>query len=395
MRSWVAKTEEIDDLEVAVEELKNGIPTEELLTNTVGIAYVYYDADFEELSKMLSETFQFPIIGVSAMALLDHEGYLAYGMELLVMSADDVRFSVGMTDRLDKDNYEEKLEKLYDAMKGDIQEQEKLILAYTGKVVDADGDIYVKTFDKISGGVPVYGGMPSDMYTYKDFKVFYDGKVVNYAAVVILVYGNVSPITLVEFSISNETSLESQVTKALGNIVFSLGDKTFIQTLEEAGLSSDNENVIKEYIQTPFVVKKEVENGETIEFLRNLAYLKHDTGIGVFLGQVPEGAELKVATVSVDDIGKSVTQVFTDLIHEMEKRSDYQYSTIICTSCTARYMNIIGDKNIEGNAYKDIIPDDINLVGMYSYGELCPTKSSDSDKLYNMFHNETFTILAL
>lgn len=63
MRSWVAKTEEIDDLEVAVEELKNGIPTEELLTNTVGIAYVYYDADFEELSKMLSETFQFPIIG--------------------------------------------------------------------------------------------------------------------------------------------------------------------------------------------------------------------------------------------------------------------------------------------------------------------------------------------
>ena len=370
MRSWVAKTEEIDDLEVAVEELKNGIPTEELLTNTVGIAYVYYDADFEELSKMLSETFQFPIIGVSAMALLDHEGYLAYGMELLVMSADDVRFSVGMTDRLDKDNYEEKLEKLYDAMKGDIQEQEKLILAYTGKVVDADGDIYVKTFDKISGGVPVYGGMPSDMYTYKDFKVFYDGKVVNYAAVVILVYGNVSPITLVEFSISNETSLESQVTKALGNIVFSLGDKTFIRTLEEAGLSSDNENVIKEYIQTPFVVKKEVENGETIEFLRNLAYLKHDTG-------------------------KSVTQVFTDLIHEMEKRSDYQYSTIICTSCTARYMNIIGDKNIEGNAYKDIIPDDINLVGMYSYGELCPTKSSDSDKLYNMFHNETFTILAL
>ena len=145
-------------------------------------SYVYYDADFEELSKMLSETFQFPIIGVSAMALLDHEGYLAYGMELLVMSADDVRFSVGMTDRLDKDNYEEKLEKLYDAMKGDIQEQEKLILAYTGKVVDADGDIYVKTFDKISGGVPVYGGMPSDMYTYKDFKVFYDGKVVNYAA---------------------------------------------------------------------------------------------------------------------------------------------------------------------------------------------------------------------
>lgn len=395
MRSWVTKTEEIDDLEVALEELKNGIPTEELLANTVGIAYVYYDADFEELSKLFCETFQFPIIGVSTMALLDKEGYQAYGMELLVMSADDVRFSVGMTESLNKDNYEEKLEKLYYAMKGDAQEQEKLILSYTGKLVDVDADIYIKTFDQISGGVPVYGGMPSDMYTYTGFKVFYDGKVENYAAVVILVYGNVSPITLVEFSISNETRLENKVTKAADNVVFSLGDKTFVQSLEEAGLSSDNENVIMEYVQTPFVVKKEVENGETIEFLRNLAYLKHDTGVGVFLGQVPEGAELNVATISVDDIGKSVTQIFTNLIHEMEKKSDYRYSTVICTSCTARYMNLVGDKNIEGNAYKDIIPDDINLVGMYSYGELCPTKSSDSDKLYNMFHNETFTILAL
>ena len=395
MRSWVTKTDEIDDLEVALEELKNGIPTEELLANTVGIVYVYYDADFEELSEMICEAFPFPVIGVSAMALLNAEGYMAYGMELLVMSADDVRFSVGMTESLDKDNYEEKIEKLYNAMKGSTQEQEKLILSYTGKLVDADGDIYVKTFDKLSGGVPVYGGMPSDMYTYNEFKVFYDGKVENYAAVVILVYGNISPITLVEFSISNETRLENKVTKVAGNVVFSLGDKTFIQSLEEAGLSSDNENVIMEYVQTPFVVKNEVENGETIEFLRNLAYLKHDTGVGVFLGQIPEEAEMKVATISVDDIGKSVTQVFTNLIQEMEKKSDYQYSTIICTSCTARYMNLVGDKNIEGNAYKDIIPDDINLVGMYSYGELCPTKSSNSDKLYNMFHNETFTILAL
>ena len=395
MRSWVAKTEEIDDLEVAMEELKNSIPTEELLTNTVGIAYVYYDADFDELSSLFAETFSFPVIGVSAMALLNNEGYLAYGMELLVMSADDVKFSVGMTESLTKDNYKEKLSKLYTEMKGDTKEQEKLILAYTGKVVDADGDIYVKTFDEISGGVPVYGGMASDMYTYKEFKMFYDGKVETYAAVVILVYGNVSPITLVEFSISNETRLENKVTKVANNLVFSIGDKTFVQALEEAGLSSDNENVIMEYVQTPFVVKKEVENDESIQFLRNLVMLKHDAGIGVFLGQIPEGAELKVATISVDDIGKSVTQAFTKLLSEMEKKNSYKYSTIICTSCTARYMNLVGDKNIEGNAYKDILPEDINLAGMYSYGELCPTKSATSGKLYNIFHNETFTILAL
>ena len=395
MRSWVVKTEEIDDLDAALEELKNGIPTEELLTNTVGIIYAYFDADFEELSKKTCKTFQFPVIGVSAMALLHTEGYMAYGMELLVMSADDVRFSVGMTESLDKDNCEEKLEEFYSDLKGNTQEQEKLILAYTCKLLGADGDKYIKAFDKLSGGVPVYGGMPSDMYTYKDFKVFFDGRVEHYAAAVILVYGNAAPITLVEFSISNEMKLENKVTKAEGSMVFALDDKTFVQSLKEAGISSENENVIMEYVQTPFLVKKEVENGETIEFLRNLAYLKQDAGIGVFLGQVPEGAELKVATISVNDIGNAVTNVFTNVIHEMEKKSDYKYSTIICTSCTARYMNLIGDKNIEGNAYKDILPEDINLVGMYSYGELCPTKSSGSEKLYNMFHNETFTILAL
>lgn len=395
MRSWVAKTEEIDDLEVAVEELKNGIPAEELLTNTVGIAYVYYDVDVDELSKLLCETFPFPVIGVSAMSLLGNDGYLAYGMELLVMSADDVRFSVGMTEGLTKDNYKEEFSKLYKGMKGDTEEQEKLILAYASKVIDCDGDIYSNTFDELSGGVPLYGGLASDMYTYNGFHLFYNGKAETYAAVAILVFGNVSPISLVEFSISNETKLENKVTKVLNNLVFSIGDKTFIQSLEEAGLSSENERVIMEYVQTPFVVKKEVDNGETIEFLRNLVMLKHDTGMGVFLGQIPEGAELKVATISVDDIGKSVTQAFTKLLSEMEKKSGYKYSTIICTSCTARYMNLVGDKNIEGNAYKDILPEDINLAGMYSYGELCPTKSATSDKLYNIFHNETFTILAL
>lgn len=394
MYSWVAKTEEIDDLEDAVEELKSAIPTEKLKANTVGIAYVYYDADFQELSERFSETFSFPIIGVSAMALLDREGYLAYGIELLVMSADDVRFSAGMTGNLNKDNYEIELEKLYRTLKDESKEQEKLILAYIGKRLDDFGDIYIEAFDQMSGGVPVYGGMTSDMNTYKDFKLCYDGRVETYAAAVILVYGNVAPITSVEFSISHETRLESKVTKAEGGVVFSLGDKTFIQALEEAGLSSDDEHVSMEYVQTPFVVKSEVENGEVIKFLRNLVFLKHDSGIGSFLGRVPEGADLKVATISVDDIGKSVSQAFSNLFLEMEKNSGYKYSTIICTSCTGRYMNLVGDKNIEGNAYKDMIPDDINLVGLYSFGELCPTKSSGSGKYFNMFHNETFTILA-
>jgi len=148
-------------------------------------------------------------------------------------------------------------------------------------------------------------------------------------------------------------------------------------------------------MQTPFILDIPIDDNERVEVLRNMIYLNRENGSAQFLGDISEGSSIRFSTIRPEDIGKSVNSAFSSLLSVIEKSKDYEYSTIICTSCTGRYINLVGDKKIEGNAYKDIIPDSLSVVGMYSNGEMCPIKSRHSDKYFNLFHNATFTILAL
>lgn len=394
MKSWVAKTEEIDDFDVAIEELKQQLPLGELCSNTVGLAYIYYDADFEELSRKLKAEFDFPVLGMSSMALLDNEGYVEFGIRLLVMSAEDVTFSIGMVGALNRENFTDKVEELYHSLQK--EEREKLIITYTCQMTEYLGDEHMRVLSELSGSVvPIYGAIAVDMYTYEEIKICFDGKVEEAGCALLLLHGNVEPITTVEFSVSNEMAFDDVVASADRNKVYTVGSKTFYEKLDEAGLASEQENVVMEFMQTPFLAEIQVNEKESVEVLRNLVYLDKKEGFGRFVGEIPCGSKLKIATLKSDDIGQSVTHAFENLLQMMAQKKGYQYSTIICTSCLARYMNLVGDKNMEGDAYKDIIPEGINLAGMYSSGEFCSKKGKKTDAYYNMFYNETFTILAL
>lgn len=398
MYSWVAKTEEIDMLDEAVEELLDQVSKMELKKNTIGIAYVYYDTDFDELAKLLKEKIDFPVVGVSTLALLDNDGYSDYGIDLLVLSDDDVEFEATITSEVTSENYVDEIGKAYsEIMSKRPGEKEKLILTYICKLLGHSGDDYIKVFDELSGGTPVYGAMASDMFTYKDFRVFSNGCVRRHAVLVVAMYGNIKPIVGCEVSVSNVRAIGEKVSEADGIKIYKLGDKTFMQVLKEERLCAEDEggDVALDYMQTPFVMEVPIGDGEKAEVLRNLIYLDDKDGSGTFLGDVAEDTVIKVSSLRSEDIGKSVNQAFGNLFSRLHESKDYKYRTIICTSCTGRYINLVGDKTIEGNAYKDILPEDINLVGMYSFGEMCPKKSQATGKYYNFFHNETFTILAL
>lgn len=397
MYSWVAKTEEIDMLDEAIDELKEQVSKMELKKNTVGLAYVYYDTDFDELAALLEENFDFPIVGVSTIALLDNEGYSDYGINLLVLSADDVEFETGITSDLSHSNFAEEIKKTYtDISARKPDNKETLVLAYVGKMLNHSADEYVEVIDELCGGVAIHGGMASDMFQYKDFKVFADGCARTEAVAFLVMYGNVKPIVGVESSVSNVRVIGEPVTKAYDNTIYTLGDKTFREVLLEESICSEDEvgHVALNFMQTPFVIEQTLDDGETVDVLRNIVQIDKENGSSTFLGRVPEGATVKVSSLRPEDIGKSVNQAFERLFAKLKDSKDYKYSTIICVSCTGRYINLVGDKDIEGNAYKDILPDDISLIGMYSYGEICPKKSDLTGKYYNAFHNETFTIVA-
>ena len=52
----------------------------------------------EELVKGLNEAFDFPFFGCTGIGILSTGGYSQSSISLLVLTADDVEFSIGMPD---------------------------------------------------------------------------------------------------------------------------------------------------------------------------------------------------------------------------------------------------------------------------------------------------------
>ena len=97
MRSLQAFTKEVDDIALAVSQLRDGIDTSLLMSNTCGIVFCGFEPDMEELVQKLKEVFDFPFFGCTGIGVLSTEGYSQSSISLLVLTADDVSFSIGMT----------------------------------------------------------------------------------------------------------------------------------------------------------------------------------------------------------------------------------------------------------------------------------------------------------
>ena len=161
------------------------------------------------------------------------------------------------------------------------------------------------------------------------------------------------------------------------------------------GLITDKTSVILDFLGTPFLATQKTRDGDEIDTLRCLGVIDHENQSCGYIGRIDEGSELNMVLISKEDIENSVKAAFDDILRQISESADYEYSSIFCSSCAARYCLLVADKNAEGRAYEGRLPENINVQGVYIYGEFCPAHGKHNDGLYNVLSNETFTILAI
>ena len=395
MRSLQAFTKEVDDIAMAVSQLRDGIDTSLLMSNTCGIVFCGFEPDMEELVKRLSEAFDFPFFGCTGIGILSTEGYSQSSISLLVLTADDVSFSIGMTRDIEgsddicafADTYNECRELLHD--------EAKLIFTYVPWLTNVTFDDIVSLLDKESGQVPVYGGVASDGWTFDSTYVFTNEGISQSCGVMMVVSGNVRPICTIEHSTTLTTNLHKTVTKAEGTVVYELDGRPVTDFIREMGLITDKTQVILDFLGTPFLATQKTSDGDEIDTLRCLGVIDHENHSCGYIGRIDEGSELNMVLISKEDIEASVKMAFDEILEKISQSRDYAYSSIFCSSCAARYCLLVADKNAEGRAYEGRLPDGLNVQGVYIYGEFCPAKGKKNGRLYNVLSNETFTILAI
>ncbi len=397
MDSIVCYSEEIDDFEETVREFQEQLEGFAFKKNSLGLIFAEEDTEFDEFYEVASKVWDFPFIGGTGMSMfLGEQGQRKNGISMMILTADDCQFSAGITTDLTYDNYKDEIKKTYDELKAEHASEIKLIISYGGMAVTRErvaSDDLVYAISDVSGGVPVYGGTAADGFSFTGFRVFCNDDVLANGQVMALISGNIDPRFVVINSVQNRASFSYEVAEAKNNTVFRLGHGAFLEALKRENMETDKTDVLGVYILSPFLVEIEKEDGDSVEVARNLTTLNQVDGSGTFLGVVPEGAVLNIGVINRTDVKDSVARAFNEIWDDIG--GDTKCRTLLCTSCAARFMALASDTMAETETYMGKLPEGVSLMGMYSYGKYCPVKGNNTGREYNMFHNFTFTILAL
>ena len=394
IKSKVVFTEEIDDLETAVEELCEQVGDFTLQKNSVGIIFMDEDTEYGELYPMLKEKWDIPFVACTALALLTgDEGLKKSGISLMLMSADDCNFAVGMAEDLSIDDYSWKIKDVYSQSEKQLAPEEiKLVLTMGGKAPGMVGDDVIDVIDSFGKNIPIYGLFASDAFNFSKYRVFCNERSGQNAQAFVFVSGNVNPRFLQVKSISGKANFSYEVTKSNENQVFRLGNGTFVEALEKANMISQKNNVIADYIMTPFITTIKKPSGRVVESMRNLTFLNFVNGSGMFLGGIPEGASLEVGYINSEQVQKTIDEAYETICGWIGEDGSTDH-TMLVISCAARYMSLGKNVTIEAETFKKKLPGNVSVMGMYSYGEFCPI--GEGAEMDNTFHNSTFTVLFL
>jgi hypothetical protein len=400
MKTAVAITSEIDDLELAVKELASQIRKKlELERNSIGIAYCDADIDVAKLGELLHAELGIDIAGLTTTATIERRnGYNDMGVVLSVLTSDDVSFSVGCTKELNIDSFPNSIKEAYIEARGKINDNPKLILMLAPYIADLTSENYVEIMDEASGGVPIFGGVATDHYDLQYQKTFFNNREFSKGLVFVLLTGNIKPIFAMEHHFGAKVEKKGIITKSTGNLVQKVGNQTFKEFVAGMLPIPDEELVIYHFQATPFIMELPDYEKDEQPIVRDLCTIDHATGAGGFLSKMPEGSIIYLNVFQRDDLGKSCTAALSKLIEQMEKNKDYKYSMIFISTCCGRHL-LMGDvKNLEAEITTEklrYLPPELNAAGFYCFGEMCPTGERADGTAKNRFHNISFTLCAI
>jgi len=393
MKSFVNVTNQIDDLQLAVEELTSGATPDKLQKNTVGILFCYSDMDTSELASVLAQKVGFPILGCTAISTMDHMGFHDMAATLMILTADDCTFAAAVSEPITPQNVAENIEKTCHFVRKTLGEEPKLLFALPPYMLEIMLDEYASGFNRCCPGVPVWGGLPSYNATGDQNLTIFGGEAYPDRLVLLAVTGNVRPV----FSVQNVTAVDvdrkRKVTQSKDNVIYRVGDQTFTDYLREVGLpveSLTQGNATITFVSNPLLVES---SKDDFSFVRTLHEINLEEGSGTAIGQIPVESTISMCSLQRREIEQAAVAGINSLKEKMSdiQRDGYTYSTVLAVSCIGRHLLMSPNNDAEVKSLLTEFPADLALIGFYSYGELGPQGVKQTQ---NFAHNESLILCA-
>ena len=400
MKSVVVSTREIDNLEKAAQELAEQVTAKLTLADSaVGIVYCDADVEVAKLGALLHDNLGIDIAGLTTTATVERNtGYNDMGIQLTVLTGDDVQFSAVSTGDLDNKDFTQTIKDTYTAARAKLPADPALILTLAPYISDLTSENYMEVLDEASGGVPIFGGVATDHYDLQHQKTFFNGQPHARGLVFVLLSGHVKPVFAMNHDFGIAIQKKGLITKSSGNFVHTVGDQTFKDYVESMVPIPNEELVIYHFQSTPFVMElPDYVKGEQ-PVIRALVTIDHDTGAGSFLSKMPEGAMIYLNEFQRENLKASCKQAMDNINAQMKATPDYEYSMLFICTCNARHLIMADTKDLESNIISEQLqqwPPHFNAMGFYGFGEFCPTGTQADGTAKNRFHNISFAACAI
>jgi hypothetical protein len=378
-------TTEIDDIDVAISELEQGIARNGLQKNSAGLVTCHADYLEEGVISAISKRFSFPIVGITVKTSANLAELSEFMLTLTVFTSDTAEFAAALSAPVNGDSSENIKNTYLSAANG---RKPALALIFPGLLTPVSGDFYINALAEVAADVPIFGALSVDHTAdYSKSRVIYGGESFTDCTAFLLMFGEeIKPkffLGTLPVNIINRDKAE--VTSADGSLLKTINNISARDYFASVGITQNADGTLVGLNMCTLSV--DIGDG-TPNFIRAV-FSTTPEGYIVCGGNIPVGAKISIAYIEAHDIIESDK----DLIDK--KFSSVAGSQfVLIFSCIGRFFLLGYDSNAEMEMIRDSDPKDIPFSMTYAGGEICPVQNRDG-KLINRAHNHTIIGLAL
>jgi hypothetical protein len=353
-----------------------------LRKNSAGIITCHYDFTDTGFIDALCKKLSFDVIGMTTMASANRYGHNMYALSLTVLTSDEVAFETALTVPLSTGNYREEIAAAYTGAAQKLGGEPSMIIAFFPYHKDLGGALQVRTLDEICSGVPIWGGLATNLEaSYEKCGAFRNGASSQDVLAMLLMRGPVNP-EFVTISMPEEKIRESRgiITDSDGRILKKINGIPALKYLEGLGITIlENASYI-----TPLMVYYE---GASEPVALGI-YSVDEDGSVLCGGEMTSGGAISVGEVTAEGIIATAGAGVNRILQSGKKDG------ALMLPCISRYAMLAPKQADEMELVTRRMSEaDMPFMLAYVGGEVCPVRD-DSGKPRNRFHNHTFSACA-
>lgn len=249
--------------------------------------------------------------------------------------------------------------------------------------LNVNGSQLTKGINSVVNNIIVTGGLAGDGASFTQTWLLVDGKPqANYLTAVGF-YGDNIQISHGSKGGWNQFGINRMVTEAVDNVLYRLDDKPALEVYKTY-LGANAKDLPSSGLLYPLMIKEE---GYEESKVRTILAINEEEQSITFAGDIPNGSEvmfMRASFAELIDGAKNASNMLDISSYNNEEAIN------IAISCVGRKL-VLGQKvEDEIEAVMDELPENVQQIGYYSYGEISPLTNGKCD-----LHNQTMTLTLL